>query len=400
MAEALREVGIQTIYAIYLLIFLALPIFMARLFVANWIKYVRIKFMAGQKHLLLELQLPKEMTKSPAAMELFIAALYQGGGESTWYDRYVKGGMRTWFSLELVSIEGQVGFYIWTREKFRKIIEAQLYSQYPDIEINEVEDYAKNVEYDDNTELFGCLFEKKQPSFYPIKTYVDYGLDKDPKEEFKVDPITPLIEFLGSLGKGEQAWIQILIRVHKKEMKKPGTLFDTVDWSHFAKEEIKTKMKRNKGEGETSDRLTKGEKGAIEAIERSITKLAFDTGIRALYIAKKNAFNPANIAGLTGSFRQYNSDNLNSFKPAGVTAFDYPWQDLMNIRLSKKKKSILKAYKERAFFRPIYTDIGTHFVLNSEELATIYHFPGGVAKTPTFARIGSRKAEAPSNLPI
>jgi hypothetical protein len=33
------------------------------------------------------------------------------------------------------------------------------------------------------------------------------------------------------------------------------------------------------------------------------------------------------------------------------------------------------------------------------QITTLYHFPGGVAATPTFSRIGSKKAEAPSNLP-
>jgi hypothetical protein len=42
----------------------------------------------------------------------------------------------------------------------------------------------------------------------------------------------------------------------------------------------------------------------------------------------------------------------------------------------------------------------TPFVLNTEELATIYHFPGRVAETPTFGRIEAKKGEPPSNLPI
>ncbi len=354
--------------------------------------------MAEQKYVLLELRVPKEVSKSPAAMELFINALYQTGGEGNWYDKFVKGGMRAWFSLELVSIEGQVKFFVWTRAGFKKIIESQLYSQYPDIEIVESKDYAMEFTAKDEVELWGCYFEKDKPSFYPIKTYLDYGLDRDPKEEFKIDPITPVIEYLGALGPNEQAWIQILIRAHKKEYKKPGTWREKVDWKHFAKEEIKEKMKRNKGDGEPADRMTKGEKGAIEAIERSISKLAFDTGIRAIYITKKGAFNKDNIAGLTGSFRQYSSDDLNKLKTTGGTSFDYPWQDLTGKKLTKKKKKILTGYLERAFFRPIYK--GQHFVLTSEELATIYHFPGGVSKTPTFSRITSRKADAPSNLPV
>ena len=48
--------------------------------------------------------------------------------------------------------------------------------------------------------------------FLPIKTYVDYGLDKDPKEEYKTDPITQILEVMGSLGKGEHMWYQVLIQ--------------------------------------------------------------------------------------------------------------------------------------------------------------------------------------------
>jgi hypothetical protein len=40
------------------------------------------------------------------------------------------------------------------------------------------------------------------------------------------------------------------------------------------------------------------------------------------------------------------------------------------------------------------------FVLNTEELATLYHLPGLVASVPTLPRIDSRKAVAPVNLPV
>jgi hypothetical protein len=403
MSETLGEVAVelftQTLFALYILATIFIPIFLGVHFWSLWVKYVRAKFLANQKYVLLEFRLPKEITKSPIAMEVFINALNQTGGEGTWFDKYINGGMRPWFSLELVSIEGQVKFFIWTRASMRKTIETQLYSQYPDVEVASVEDYAADVVFDpEKNDLWSCQFTKTKDSFYPIKTYIDYGLDKDPKEELKIDPITPVIELLGSLGRGEQMWIQILIRAHKKEFKKPGTWFDTVDWSHFAKEEIKKKMKRDKGDGETQDRMTKGEQKAIEAIEKAIIKPAFDSGIRAIYHAEKAVFNRANVGGLTGSFKQYNSGDLNGFKPASTTGFDYPWQDIFGTKLLEKKKKALSAYQSRAFFKPIYS--GKHFILNSEELVTIFHFPGKVSRTPTFTRIGSRKADAPANLPI
>src|ERR1041385_9169590 len=127
MKAGLIDVVFQTIYTLYILIFIFVPVLFAYIFFAAWVKFRRAKFLAEQKYVLLELRVPKEVSKSPAAMELFINALYQTGGEGNWYDKYIKGGMRAWFTLELASIEGQVKFFVWTRTGFRKVIESQLY---------------------------------------------------------------------------------------------------------------------------------------------------------------------------------------------------------------------------------------------------------------------------------
>ena len=39
-------------------------------------------------------------------------------------------------------------------------------------------------------------------------------------------------------------------------------------------------------------------------------------------------------------------------------------------------------------------------VLSTEELATIFHFPGATVTTPTLTRVPSKRAEAPSDLPV
>ena len=370
-----------------------------------WVRYIRALFWSKQKRILLEIKLPKEITKSPLAMELFLTALHQTGREGTWYAKFWEGKTRPWVSLEMVSIDGVVRFFIWTEASFKNIIEAQLYAQYPTVEIYEVPDYTEGIFFDkDKIGLVGTNFELSKSTAYPIKTYIDYGLDKaDTKEEFKIDPITPIIEFLGSMGKGEQAWIQILIRAHKKEQKKKGTWFEKTDtWQDEAKEEIEKIRKEATPETDSDypafPNPTKGQIDKIAAIERNVSKLGFDCGIRIIYLAEKDKFNKGISPAMTGITRQFHSNNLNSFKPYGITFFDYPWQDYKDTRINKKKRRMLNAYKLRSYFYPPYQK--KWFVLNTEGLASIFHLPGSVSQTPSFARIVSKKAEPPSDLPV
>ena len=392
----------------------------------GWMRFRRAKFLAEQEPVLLEIKVPREVSKSPAAMEMALNSLYATGGEGNVVEKYWKGGVRPWFSLELVSLEGRVKFFIWTWKGSVKNIQNNIYAQYPKTEVVEVPDYTLAFLYDpDVADLYAAEFGLTKPDPYPIKTYIDYGLDKDPKEEFKIDPIAPVLEYLGGLGKGEQAWIQIIVRAHKKEDSKGGSFFDnfksiedvldiwkktsehfekTDKWKDAVKTEIKTIIDKRTLKGKSEDgkegpiMFTDLEKDMVSALQRSVTKLGFDAGIRAIYVAEKDYFNKAHKGALNGVLAQYNTSHLNGFKKMRGTGFDYPIQDPFNTRLPKMKREMFDAYRLRSFFHPPHKR--KPFVLNVEELATIFHFPGGVVETPTFGRIESQKAEPPMNLPI
>lgn len=343
-----------------------------------------------------------DIFKTPLAMELFINALYQTGGEATPVDRFWHGKVRPWFSLEIVSLGGKVGFFIWTRKELSGYIQSQIYAQYPGIEVKEVEDYTDKFDYSSgNYAMFGVEYALTEPDPVPIKTYVDYGLDKTSEEEEKTDPITAVLEFFGSLRDGENAWIQMIVRAHKKEDKDPESWFGKTDlWKDKAKDLIKEIREESLVEIDPEKgkmpMATEGQKNKITAIERSVSKLPFDVGIRAVYIAERDLFNGVNIPGLIGSFKQYGSLDLNGFKPGKTTSFDYWWQDPTGRRVAFLKNRMFKSYVNREYF---FTG-RKHFILNSEELATIFHFPGRVAITPGLERVQSRKGEAPANLPI
>lgn len=370
-----------------------------------WLVYRRALYFASLSTVLLEVRLPKEIFKSPKAMEFLFTALWQVGGEGNWFDVYWKGQTRPWYSFELCAIDGKLHFFIWTQKKYKNMVEANLYSQYPGIEIHEVPDYTPEVSFDPATHnAFTTEFTLTKADPFPIKTYVDYGMDKDPKEEFKIDPMTPLVEFLASsMGTGHNAWIQIIARAHKAEEWDPVKKeFVDARWSKGAEKEVEAIRAKTKPEdpGGKPRMLTKVEEDKIVALERSVTKPGFDVGIRAVYIAPKDIFSATIGAGIVAGMRNYNSGELNGFKAVRNpdATVNYPWQFMKIRKKIPLKLEMIDAYKNRGYFYNEFRE--SHFVLNTEELATIFHLPGGVATTPAFDRIGSKKAEAPSNLPL
>ena len=402
-----QGLAVNVVNYIYLFAPIWLPVFLIYILWHKWLEYVRTKFANKQDYKLLEIKLPNEIKKTPLAMELFLTHLNQTGGAGTWYKQYVEGKSRAEFSLEMVSFEGQVKFFIWTRGLWKDLIEAQIYAQYPDVEIAEVPNYTSFIKFDPKVlSMWGAEFKLTKDDFYPIKTYVDYDMEaKGIKEEEKIDPITPIIEFLGSVGKGQQVWLQIVIKAHKKERRKKLTWAERWEekawskpenWRDQSKNAIKKLIEEatKTEEGTMPRMMTKGETNVISAIERSTSKLGFDCNIRGMYLSEEDSFNLINISSLVGTFKQFNSNELNGFKIAQSVDYDYPWQDFRKIRENRNKKQMFNEYKKRSF-----SDDYAPFVLNTEELATIFHFPGGVASTPTFARLLSKKSEAPFNLP-
>lgn len=415
MTSGLELFSVNLDYSKYLhWLFITSPIWVALLlflvFFDLWVRLKRREWIEKQGGVLLEVKIPREISKSPASMELFFNTLYNPvpAGGSALHKVYLEGTQKGWYSLELVSIGGVVHFYIWCLPSLRQRVETQLYAQIPNIEVHEVPDYSLNINRDPEKTTVGWIgqFKLNKADAYPIKTYIDYGLDKDPKEEFKQDPLVSLLEFLGSLSKGEQAWIQILIQAHSKEGLSHGRLIPKPDWKDSVDKEIKEILKKGRlkpedaKELDSTKHLSQGQRDVIEAIERTTGKSAFDTMIRATYFADNEVYDANNIGGLIGSISQFNVSAFNGFGVGWRSSYDYPWQDPFGKNKISNEKKLFEAYKRRSFFHPPFKNFhGKPFILSTEELATIYHFPGSVAGTPTLSRLPSKKAEAPPNLP-
>jgi hypothetical protein len=220
---------------------------------------------------------------------------------------------------------------------------------------------------------------------------------------------------MGSIGKNEYLWLQFIIRIHAGEKyHKKNKDGKTYTWRDQAKEEVETIRKqagtKSKFFDPTTGRMietegfpnpTKGQTETIAAIERNVSKHAFDVGGRAVYVAAPGHFNPTMITGMIGLFRPFNFEGWNGIKAAhfGLEFSDYPWEVGNERRKDVFRHHVVEAFRRRQYFHEPF-HMPDPMVMSTEEIATIYHIPSSTIETPGLRRIQSATGEAPANLPV
>lgn len=385
-----------------------LPYLTFFLFFEKWMDMVGLWFYYDNGRTTLEIRLPPDVFKSPEAMEIVMSQVHNVNSPDNLWQTYIDGKRPLPISFELVSRGGEVRFYVnLATKKMKELFKVQLYSQYPGVEIIEVPvDYTAEIPsdlkgYDSMTVRMG----KKKDQAYPIKTWIEYGLDKLPKEEEKVDPITPMLEALGALKSHEHLWIQILCVPHREKKFEFGQLSAQPTWEKGARELVDklmyrdSKTKAGQVDLDGMPRMSPGERSMIEAIEKNLEKYAYETAIRFIYITPQGKFNGDRINLFIRSFSQYDVQGRNQIGVRWRTDFNYKmFSDPFGTRIPALKKEELRYYKQRRYWGR--TDADNPKIFTSAELATMFHLPGKVALTPSLQRVTSTRSEAPGNLPV
>lgn len=389
------------------------------------------KYLESAKFVILALDIPRGNEQTPKAVESIFSHLHgiQRGGNLV--DIYWKGYLQLPISLELIGIEGQTQFCIRCPLDARDLVEAAIYAQYPDAAITQIRDYTEDIPQDfvaAGYDLWGTELVPYNKHVYPFRTYPFF--EHSMTQTF-LDPLASLLEIMGRIGPSEQVWLQLVIvpsddswkAESLAEVKKllgdkpkakpllplglgeiPGqvatglyesmvaSILPTSEWgTEGKKEEKKDKLK-------FSD-LTSGGKGSIEAIEMKAGKLGWNTKFRMVYIAKKELLNKGRgIAGVLGAIKQYNTQDLNGFKPDSKTktSADYFF---VKRRVFEKQRRILRNYKRRAYYRKFARKTPKPYILNVEELASLFHFPVMTVKAPQVQKADARRGEPPQRLP-
>ena len=330
---------------------------------------------------LLMLEIPRTNDKKELAAEQLFASLH--GILRDKQELKNSGGVQEHLSFEIVSTAGQIRFYVWVPKILQSFVEGQIYSQYPTVQI-----YKMNEDYADDYPKYEVTYTTElgliDNEVLPIKTF----------DSFEVDPLAGITGTLAKLDPdhSEEMWIQILTRPipddwHKnttdkwvQKVKSGGkSLFSgTIDWAYVI--EILGALFKPPAGGTGSEEkveLSERAKTQISKAEEKATKLGYEVKIRLAYLGHNDVDAKLNMQALVGSFKQYNSTNLNGFKQIGGSF----------------NKDALGAYKMREF-----KDRG--FILNISELASVYHLPHTSVETPNIVWASSKTAEPPAKLPV
>lgn len=390
-----------------------LPILLFLALTTLFESYTKLQYIKAIKWVLLDLKIPQDPGKSPKATEQIFASLHGTlPPPIKWRDRFFKGKMVDWISLEIVGVGGETHFYIRTPEQYKTLIQSQIYAQYPDSEITEIiDDYINLLPPslpNSNNDLWGSEMVLSKEDFYPIRTYPEFEeKSSGPDYVKRIDPLASLAEVLSSLEVGEFIGVQLLVRptgegwvkkgqseMDKLQGKKPkvgssmlSNLVFEIDKLIPGHIEIAKEDKKSE-----QTQLTSGKQEAIKAAERKMSKLGYECGIRFMYSGPKESFHRAHISGIVGVFKQFAMQTTNSFKlnPATITFAKWPFKKQKEY---KKKRFFFMKFKNRSLpMKP--------FILNIEELATIYHLPDVGVKSPLLPRVEAKKGGPPSGLPI
>ncbi|MCX6796252.1 MAG: hypothetical protein NTW06_02015 [Candidatus Falkowbacteria bacterium] len=396
-------------------------------FVIAWKYWRQVAWSKTIKFTLLAIDIPKGNDQSLRAVENLFTYLGGAHDPPDLIEEYWIGKFQISFSFEIISIEGYIQFLIRTPIQYRDLIETAIYSQYPDAEITEVDDYVDPVPVkypDDEYDIWGGEMILNRSDVYPILTYKYFEHQFGEPEKLFRDPMASLMDLLSSMKKGEQFWYQIIVYPHdvnaleekgRKEISKilkekatvkRGMLGDILGEvagifsgviSELTGQQFGGALEEKKEDALRMMNLKPKEKKQVESIQQKVSKLGFKAKIRYLYVAKREVMNkPKAVAGFIGYMKQFIDVDLNNLKPdlkiTGTTAHYL----FIEYRKNEKKIKLIKAYKTRSG-----TKGREKFILDTEELATLWHVPiEAVVRAPLVQKAPGRKAEPPMSLPL
>lgn len=365
-----------------------LPPLLIAILAPLWLLQIRSQFVSNVPYVVLELKPGEHTPKTAKAMELVLYALHHRVTISR-MSELLTGQIRLPWSFEIAAEGGVVRFFVRIPRMHRQAMELRLRSEYRDIDIDEPRDYAREVSFSPvSKKLVAKEYRLAKPDPYPLATFDTYEKQKDAR-----DPFADLLETLVGVSEEEHLYVSYIVRPHQRERR--GFFSRPSDSLH---EEASAEIGAILGAEGDPRNLPLSQQKVITAIEQALKKPSFECGIRVLYLASRSAWSAERSEKLEYLFDGFSDPQLNSFSAYDpLERISWPLSDLFVALPWLREWYLLNLYRRRAFFAPPY--YGRTSVLNTAELATLFHLPY-VSKSSALSRTRVGRLEPPVNLPV
>lgn len=322
----------------------------------------------------------QQVQEKIAVMETFFSVIAGLKAEKGW--RAWLLGRQDIFSLEIVCQKGQIYFYLAMPANLQAYVEEQIHAQFPQAFIEEMKDYDI---FSPQSFVAAKLLKFQREYIFPLKTY----------KTFESDPLNAMVNALSKLSESEGAVIQIVIRSAPSEWHKWGVkVAAKLQQGKKLKEALKSTRggavssfmrETSKLVGPTKEKSPEGPSNLsplqtemVKALEEKTSRAGVEANIRVVVSSDSQERLSLQLNNIIGAFNQYSLYQYgNSLKPT-----------------DRPLKRLVQDYIYRNF------DEGRSMILNTEELASLYHFPiPFVNETPNIHWLQAKKAPAPLNVP-
>ena len=370
---------IQWLFTFFMQWYIWLPL-CAILGFMTWRNYRRADAVDNYDYILLILDIPRDNDKKELSAEQLFASLH--GILRDKQELKISGGVQEHLSFEIASVGGQIRFYVRVPKHLQNFVEGQIYAQYPTVQIHEAkQDYA--VEGGKHPVVATDELVLTDNQYFPIKTF----------QAFEVDPLAGITAALTKLDKSdEEVWVQILVRPiadtwqkdsskyieRYKEGFERSTMSGVMFW-FFQIFEALWRPPEGGAAPSGAKEMSERDKLRVSEAEKKSRKLGYRVKIRIAYSGSDQTSARIQMNAVASAFKQFNSTSLNGFRLASNPSFS---------------RDDFRNYARRSF----RSDDG--FILNIEELASVYHLPHTNVETPNVVWANSKTAEPPASLPI
>lgn len=296
-------------------------------------------------------------------------------------------GLGVWFlgrndelAFEIVVEHKLIKFYVTIPVHMQTFVEQQISAAYPDAFLEEVEDY--NIFTPTGT-ILGSYLTFSRPHAFPIKTY----------RKLDQDPLNSITNVLSKVPEGDAAAFQFVVRSSYAKWRSYGVdLATRMQQGVSLDDALKGKKKGQKtmmeqlgfGSGnkekepEPDYRLSPQEEEVVKGLQEKSSKAGLDVTIRLVTSSQNPAAAESILQNMLNAFSQYNV---------------YEYGNSFVKQIPRSKKNLIRKF--------IYRTIEEKYrvVMNSEELASLWHMPLPWTETPNIKWLGARKAAAPASIP-